>query len=427
MYKSFVKSLLILSLTFAALSSCEKDTFTTNENLTNRSETSFFRTAGSSDPGSPGDTTNIDCFDFIYPITILMPDESAIEVNSMDELENLIDQWFEENPYQEEEPTFQLPVTVVLEDGSEQVITEEEELCYLFEECDDYDEEECYAIIFPVDLRLPDGKILTINSEDELDEAWDEWENTAGPDAEEYPDFVYPIQVAFEDGSMKELSDPEELEELDDWCYDEDYEDYEDYDDCFEIVFPVDIELPDGGIETADNEEELCIILAGWEATADPDDDEYPDFVYPIEVLLEDDSELIIYNTQEFEELEDECYDEYDDYELCFDINFPIQVLLPDSTIITGESEETLFEQLDQWYEENPDEEEEPALIYPVSVTLEDNTVVELNSEEELDDLLDECFDDEDFGFNQIYATQGNSKALLKEGKRLQQIKVKRN
>ncbi|MEM6376968.1 MAG: hypothetical protein AAF705_02070 [Bacteroidota bacterium] len=410
MIRNFVKSLFVFVLAVGVFSACQKDDIFTLDPNQNDSNTNFFSLAGNAGTGGGQDTANIECFDFIYPVTIILPGGSTENINSLDELEDRIDQWFDENPYSEEDPTFQFPVTVTLEDNTQQAIQDEDALCELYEQCD-FDEEDCFEIVYPVDVRFPDGQTQTFNSEDELEDALDAWEASADPNSEEEPDFVYPIVVSFEDGTTESLNSFEEFEELEDECYgDYDDDDY-DYEDCYELVFPLSVQLPGGDVQVANDEDALYDILDAWEASADPNTEEYPDFVYPIEVKLEDESIITIANTQEFEDLDDECYDDFD-YESCFTVNFPVQVEMPDESIISGNSEDELYDLIDAWYDQNPDEEEEPEIVFPISVTLaSDGSTVQVNDEETLESLLYSCFGD-DFEY-EIYATQGSTKTLV--------------
>ena len=247
MIRNFVKSLFVFVLAVSIFSACQKDDIFTLDPNQNQSNTSFFSLAGNAGTGGGQDTANIECFDFIYPVTIILPSGSTEDVNSLDELEDRIDQWFDENPYSEEDPTFQFPVTVTLEDNTQQVIQNEDALCDLYEQCDFDDEEDCFEIVYPVDVRFPNGQTQTFNSEDELEDALDAWEASADPNSEEEPDFVYPIVVAFEDGTTETLNSFKEFEELEDECYG-DYDDDYDYEDCYELVFPLSVQLPGGDV-----------------------------------------------------------------------------------------------------------------------------------------------------------------------------------
>ena len=180
-------------------------------------------------------------------------------------------------------------------------------------------------------------------------------------------------------------------------CTDEDFEDIfgdwegecDGYDDCFEINYPIDVLLPDGTTQTANDDEELeTIIFEYYEQN--PNDTLLPTLNYPVEVILEDGTTQTVNNDEELEALLDECEDgEYDD---CFTVNYPITVILPDNTTATVNSDEELEDAIDEWYNQNPTSEEYPTFEYPISVTLDDGTVQEINSDEELDALFEDCY-----------------------------------
>ena len=120
--------------------------------------------------------------------------------------------------------------------------------------------------------------------------------------------------------------------------------------------------------------------------------EEFPDIVYPIEVLLEDSTLQTIDNLDELEELLDECYDNY--FEDCFSINYPIQIQLPDGTVSTANNEDEIEGIIEAWYDANPNSMEDPTLVFPVDVTLEDGTSKTINNMDELDKLFEECYGD---------------------------------
>ena len=69
------------------------------------------------------------CFDLVYPVTFIMPDDSIITVTSDEEegWEELKD-WYEENPDTGERPNFQYPINIIYEDGTTGTINNEDEL-----------------------------------------------------------------------------------------------------------------------------------------------------------------------------------------------------------------------------------------------------------------------------------------------------------
>ena len=78
--------------------------------------------------------SNEECFEFIYPISFVLPDGSEITINN-DEDWDKIDLWYEENKDSEEEPEIVYPFDVIVEN---EIITveSEEDLDRLEEVCD---------------------------------------------------------------------------------------------------------------------------------------------------------------------------------------------------------------------------------------------------------------------------------------------------
>ncbi|MBC8314202.1 MAG: hypothetical protein ISR57_03530 [Bacteroidales bacterium] len=67
------------------------------------------------------------CFEFIYPITYIMPDGSTITCNNRREL-IAVRMWYRENPGVTEKPTLQFPVDIKYKDGTIKTIHNQEEM-----------------------------------------------------------------------------------------------------------------------------------------------------------------------------------------------------------------------------------------------------------------------------------------------------------
>ncbi|MEO0777728.1 MAG: hypothetical protein AAF146_14265, partial [Bacteroidota bacterium] len=119
------------------------------------------------------------------------------------------------------------------------------------------------------------------------------------------PTLQFPIEVSFEDGETETVNDEEELDDLWEDCLDEEHG------ECFELVFPLSIDLPGQGAVSVANEEELENVVEAW-FDANPDSEDDPDFVYPIEVSYEDGTVVPVADAEALEELLEECYDECD-------------------------------------------------------------------------------------------------------------------
>ena len=57
------------------------------------------------------------CFDLVYPISIIFPDSTIVEVASSDEKKELISAWKEENLGAEEKPSLVYPIELINEEG----------------------------------------------------------------------------------------------------------------------------------------------------------------------------------------------------------------------------------------------------------------------------------------------------------------------
>lgn len=77
------------------------------------------------------------CFEFIYPISYMMPDGSIITGNSEKEIMQLIKEWYTAHPGEKEKPQLQYPADIKYKDGTIVTINSDEELKEAYENCDD--------------------------------------------------------------------------------------------------------------------------------------------------------------------------------------------------------------------------------------------------------------------------------------------------
>ncbi len=164
-----------------------------------------------------------DCFAFVYPLVIVLPDGSQVTANDDEELEEAVENWYDANPDSEDDPSLVYPVNVELEDSSTVAIQNDEELEELIDACYGEDFEECFEINYPVSISLPGQGNVTLDNEEALYDAVDAWYE-ANPDSEEDPDFVYPITVNLYDGGTETINNADELDDLFEDCYEEDCE-----------------------------------------------------------------------------------------------------------------------------------------------------------------------------------------------------------
>jgi hypothetical protein len=79
----------------------------------------------------------IKCFEFIYPISYLMPDGTIITGDSEKELWLAIKEWYKANPDVKEKPILQYPVEIKYKDGTIKTINNDKEMKQAYEECGD--------------------------------------------------------------------------------------------------------------------------------------------------------------------------------------------------------------------------------------------------------------------------------------------------
>ena len=155
------------------------------------------------------DWYEIDCFDLVYPLTIVNPEGEVLTVDSENNLHEYIDQYYE-NCNSNECGDFNLyyPLTVeYYSETNDQVqtltINSEDELEALLDEyCydDGWDDETCGEIVYPVTVEAPNGEQFTANSEEEVYGFMQDWysNNCNAVECDDDFEVVYPITMEFE-------------------------------------------------------------------------------------------------------------------------------------------------------------------------------------------------------------------------------------
>lgn len=167
--------------------------------------------------------------------------------------------------------------------------------------------------------------------------------------------------------------------------------------DCFELEFPITFILPDASIITLESEEDWQLIR-DWYA-ANPDSEDKPALVFPVNVTLADGSSQSIENEETLDSLRSTCEGNFErghgdkregDKGFCFEIVFPYTLIFSDSSTITLNSKEDL-QLVRDWYEANPDVRERPELLFPIEINYGDTLRVTINNEEELNEARANC------------------------------------
>jgi len=265
---------------------------------------------------------------------------------------------------------------------------------------------ECFELVYPVSLFLPDGTSENADNEDELEIIFNDWEE-ANPNSDQEPEFIYPIQVIlYDNDEIVDVPSEEGLERIYNQCENEvdDIDDDIDGGECFSLVYPLEVLLPNGGTEVAEDEEGLETIYEKW-FEVNPNSNQEPQLVFPVQVIFETaDRSIEVNSDEELERLYSRCNDEGNDDEYdCFEFVYPIGVTLPDGMIIRVPDHESLEALYERWANANPNSDEEPTLIFPLQILFRDSDIpIDIDSEAtlerafercELNDDKEDCFD----------------------------------
>ena len=168
----------------------------------------------------------------------------------------------------------------------------------------------CYELVFPVTLTFSDGTTAEVNSYDEMKQALRTYFQTTSD--RPHPNFVFPISVISQDGDLISVNDQEELRRLRADCRGTfDHHGPQGHGQhglsCFQIVFPITIEFPDGTTAQASDRMELHQLIRTWRHDH-PDVAARPKVVFPITVKMTDDDALVTVNSrEELQDLKESC------------------------------------------------------------------------------------------------------------------------
>ena len=239
------------------------------------------------------------CFDFVYPVTFTMPDDSEIVLTSKED-RGLIKEWYEAHPDVAEKPELQFPVEVVFRDGTTKTVSNSEELRELRKKCGDGigDKMRCFQLVLPVSFTMPDDSEITVTSKEDwkLIKAW--YENH--PDVKEKAVIQFPVEIKWKDGTLETINNMEEMKEAKSECNDKDHPKR-----CFTLVLPVTHIMPDGTEITVETKEDRALIKAWYEAH--PDVKERPTLKYPVDIEYKDGTVVTINSFDEMKEAKEAC------------------------------------------------------------------------------------------------------------------------
>lgn len=345
----------------------------------------------------------LECITILYPFDVITVDGNIITVNDSTDFNTAIS-----DPI-DYVLDFVYPLNAEDEDGNAITINNMDELVDAFISCvptAGWDSLEsggfpafnpanlCVDLVYPVTLVDDSGTLILVNDGSEFADAI-----ALNP----LIYFEFPLTVVDEDGIIFTVNDEVEFMDALTECVTIDLTIVNSIyivgvEGCFDLMYPLDVILPDSSIQTVDNANELgTAILAGA-----------IDFSYPMDVLLEDGTTVTVNEEYDLLFITSDCLGIIDggqitlaipDYDLlvglandCFDVNYPITIDVTDGSGVATSvtlNNDAEVENFNTAYLGFTD----AILGYPFDVTLiSDGSIVTINDFGGLLDVAFDCF-----------------------------------
>ena len=154
------------------------------------------------------------CFKFVFPLTFSLG-ETSYTANDYQEFRDAMKANYEETG-EKQKPAFVFPIQIQFGRGDEVetvTINSVDELKEAFQACrGEEDDKKCFTFGFPVSFTMPDGTVLTAEDEKDLEEKMQAfYESYTGE--KKRPEVVFPVDLMFEDGSSLTVNSPEEMKQ----------------------------------------------------------------------------------------------------------------------------------------------------------------------------------------------------------------------
>jgi len=208
----------IESIQFAKGLGFKVSLITNDESITESKSDLFF-----SSKGEKLDDVNVErnakrqrCFQFVFPIDFLMPDDSIITLNNNTEW-SLVREWYKSNSGVKKLPSLSFPVNIRLQDGTLQTLWDRADLIEMKDACKlNQPNRKCFELKLPVSFTMPDSTVIVVSNRTDYIKIR-RW-HLAHPRVLKKSSINFPINIIFKDGSEKEIANMTELAEAKSNC-----------------------------------------------------------------------------------------------------------------------------------------------------------------------------------------------------------------
>jgi hypothetical protein len=162
---------------------------------------------------------------------------------------------------------------------------------------------------------------------------------------------------------------------------------------CFNLVFPLTVELPDETTVVAEDLAMLKRIAYRWRK-ANPDSEERPRILFPYRVQLPNDEFILIEDLMDLASVVYRCTDRFRlPYPrlVCYRLIFPVTVIFPDGTEKEVDGEEAFRLAVHRWLFGHPRDGDKIEIKYPFSIALNDETTITVENFEKLKEVIEKC------------------------------------
>jgi len=170
------------------------------------------------DPGVVADnfSSGVACLELIFPLTLILPDETEVEVSDKANIKETVKSYREENPGGKVKPEFVFPIEVLNGEGETLVVNNVEDFQTLKEACRGERSEKrskCLELVYPVSYTFQDGSTRTFASRAETKAAFKAYKEE-NPDTTDRPTLIFPIQIMTQEGVTTAVSDQDALDAI---------------------------------------------------------------------------------------------------------------------------------------------------------------------------------------------------------------------